>query len=116
MPVRVSAVFKLDCAMTDHSPRLAAAPGGDASRAGATERLGVRAVHRAMGELRRGTPVILGGPAPLVLLAAETAGEDGLAEFAAHAEGPTLVLLARSRRTPASRRCGCVAGRSERRR
>ena len=104
MPVRVSAVFQLDCAMTDHFPRFAAAPGGDASPAGATERLAVRAVHRAMGELRRGTPVILRGPASLVLLAAETAGEDGLAEFAAHAEGPTLVLLADSRATVVLRR------------
>ncbi len=74
------------------------------STAAATERLAVRAVHRAMGELRRGTPVMLDGPTPLVLLAAETAGEDGLAEFAAYAEGPTLVLLADSRAAVVLRR------------
>jgi GTP cyclohydrolase II len=51
----------------------------------------LRRVHRAAAELRRGTPVVLGGAAPLVVLAAETAG-GGLREFALLA-GPNPVLL-----------------------
>ena len=57
----------------------------------------LRMVHRAAAELRRGTPVLLGGSAPLALLAAETAGERGLREFTELADGPPVVLLARSR-------------------
>lgn len=101
-------VFKLDSAMTDPFPRPSASSEGDMSSVGAdqarTDRLAMRAVHRAMGELRRGTPIILRAPSPLVLVAAETVGDDGLAEFAAHADGPTLVLLADSRATAALRR------------
>jgi GTP cyclohydrolase II len=51
----------------------------------------LRRVHRAAAELRRGTPVVLGGAVPLVVLAAETAG-GGLREFALLA-GPNPVLL-----------------------
>ncbi len=51
----------------------------------------LRGVHRAAAELRRGTPVLLTGAAPLVLLAAETAG-GGLREFLLLA-GPNPVLL-----------------------
>ncbi len=36
--------------------------------------LRLRTVHRAAAELRRGIPVLLTGDAPLILLAAETAG------------------------------------------
>lgn len=54
----------------------------------------LRRVHRASSELRRGLPVLLEGATPLVLLAAETAGADGLAELAALTEGPPLLLLA----------------------
>jgi GTP cyclohydrolase II len=51
----------------------------------------LRRVHRAAAELRRGTPVLLAGETPLVVLAAETAGA-GLREFALLA-GPNPVLL-----------------------
>src|SRR5271166_883238 len=44
--------------------------------------LRLRTVHRAAADLRRGTPVLLTGEAPLILLAAETAGPRGLAELA----------------------------------
>jgi GTP cyclohydrolase II len=55
--------------------------------------LRLRAVHRAAAELRRGTPVLLMGDAPLVLLAAETAGPRGLAELSAlSVESPVLLL------------------------
>ncbi|MFC4170393.1 hypothetical protein ACFOY6_24020, partial [Pseudoroseomonas aestuarii] len=65
--------------------------------------LALRAVHRAASELRRGTPVLIteagataGGPrgAPLVVAAAETVGARGLAEIAAAALSPPLLLLA----------------------
>src|SRR6185503_2476608 len=58
------------------------------------EMLRLRMVHRAAAELRRGTPVLMTGDAPLVLLAAETAGPSGLAEFAALAVEPPVLLLA----------------------
>jgi GTP cyclohydrolase II len=64
----------------------------------------LRAVHRAASELKRGTPVILSGPMPLVLLPAETAGARGLAEFAALATGPAVLLLAPARATAVLRR------------
>ena len=56
-----------------------------------------RAIHRAAAELRRGTPVLVTGPAPLIVLAAETSGAAGLREVAALAMGPALLLLAPSR-------------------
>ena len=55
----------------------------------------VRAVHRALAELRRGTPVLLadqGGM--LAVLAAETAGATGLAEFSRLVTGAGVLLLA----------------------
>jgi GTP cyclohydrolase II len=55
--------------------------------------LRLRAVHRAVADLRRGTPVLLEGAADLVVLAAETAGARGLAELAALAQGPPSLLL-----------------------
>ncbi|HJS85021.1 MAG TPA: GTP cyclohydrolase II [Acetobacteraceae bacterium] len=58
---------------------------------------GLRQVHRAAAELRRGTPVLLTGPSPLVLLAAETASDRGLREFAAFSAELPAMLLARSR-------------------
>jgi GTP cyclohydrolase II len=64
----------------------AAAPDPDVLR--------LRMLHRAAAELRRGTPVLLTGEAPLVLLAAETAGPRGLIEFAALAAEPPVLLLA----------------------
>jgi GTP cyclohydrolase II len=51
----------------------------------------LRRVHRAAAELRRGTPVLLTGEAPVAVLAAEAAG-GGLREFALLA-GPAPVLL-----------------------
>jgi GTP cyclohydrolase II len=54
----------------------------------------LRAVHRASAELRRGSPVLLRGAAPLVLLAAETAGPHGLEELALLTPEPPVLLLA----------------------
>ncbi len=62
--------------------------------------LRLRGVHRAVAELRRGTPVLLQGAADdgpgadLVVLAAETAGAGGMRELMAMATGPALLLLA----------------------
>jgi GTP cyclohydrolase II len=66
--------------------------------------LRLRHVHRAAAELRRGTPVILESGEPLVLLAAETAGARGLAEFAALAAGGTVLMLAPVRAAAVLRR------------
>ena len=55
--------------------------------------LRLRAVHRAAAELRRGTPVVLLGPAPLVICAADTASAAGLADMAALAAGWPVLLL-----------------------
>ena len=57
----------------------------------------LRAVHRAASELRRGAPVLLLGAAPLVLLAAETAGPQALAEIGALTHQAPLLLLAPAR-------------------
>ncbi len=57
----------------------------------------MRAVHRAAADLRRGAPVLLTGPTPLVLLAAETAGERGLRELRTLAAEPPVILLAPTR-------------------
>jgi GTP cyclohydrolase II len=64
----------------------------------------VRAVHRAVADLRRGTPVLLEGDESLVLLPAETAGARGLAEFAALAAAPPVLLLAPARAAGVLRR------------
>ena len=64
----------------------------------------LRAVHRAMADLRRGTPVVLDGIEGLVLLAAETAGARGLAEFAALAGAAPVLLLAPARAAAVLRR------------
>ena len=53
----------------------------------------LRAVHRAIADLRRGTPILLHGAHPLVILAAETASAGGLAEMAAITEGQPVLLL-----------------------
>ncbi|WP_245214722.1 GTP cyclohydrolase II [Pararoseomonas indoligenes] len=58
----------------------------------------MRAVHRAVSDLRRGTPVLLeGGGEALVLAAAETVGARGLAELARAALAPPVLLLAATR-------------------
>ena len=69
-----------------------------------TSVLRLRAVHRAIADLRRGTPVLLEGEEPLVLLPAETAGARGLAEFAALTAAPPLLLLAPARAAAVLRR------------
>ncbi len=59
--------------------------------------LRLRAVHRALADLRRGTPVLLqGGPEQpdLVVLAADTTGARGVAELTGLAAGPPVLLLA----------------------
>jgi GTP cyclohydrolase II len=72
-------------------------PAEDAPAAEATPDRRARFVHRAAEDLRRGTPVLLCGPVPLVVLPAETAGARGLAELHALAAAPPLLLLAPSR-------------------
>jgi GTP cyclohydrolase II len=54
----------------------------------------LRHVHRAASELRRGVPVLLNAERPLLLLAAETAGVESLAEFVSLGAAPPLILFA----------------------
>lgn len=55
----------------------------------------LRAVHRALSDLRRGTPVLLRGPdGLLVVAAAEVVSARGLSELAAAARQPAVLLLA----------------------
>ena len=57
--------------------------------------LALRAVHRALADLRRGTPVLLrSGEICLLVVAAETVGARGLADLAAGALAPPVLLLA----------------------
>jgi GTP cyclohydrolase II len=65
-----------------------------ASAAADAEVIRLRTVHRAAADLRRGTPVLVTGEAPLIVLAAETAGPRGLAELAMLAAQPPVLLLA----------------------
>jgi GTP cyclohydrolase II len=60
-------------------------------------RLRLRQVHRAASDLRRGVPVLLGGETKLLILAAETAGVDGLAELEAIAGSHPVLILAPAR-------------------
>lgn len=55
--------------------------------------LRLRAVHRAVADLRRGTPVLLEGPTSLALLPAEMAGAPGLAELGLLASAPPVLLV-----------------------
>src|SRR5271168_1248961 len=64
----------------------------------------LRAVHRAVSELRRGTPVLLAGAEPLALLAVETVSARGVAELAALAAEPPVTLLAPARAAAVLRR------------
>ncbi|MBV8915398.1 MAG: GTP cyclohydrolase II [Acetobacteraceae bacterium] len=64
----------------------------------------LRAVHRAAAELRRGAPVLLTGPEPLVALAAETARRRGLGELAVLGGGRAVLLLAPTRAAAVLRR------------
>lgn len=55
----------------------------------------LRAVHRAVSDLRRGTPVLVtGAEGTLMIAAAETVGAQGLAEMARMAARPPVLLLA----------------------
>jgi GTP cyclohydrolase II len=54
----------------------------------------LRRVHRAASELRRGVPILLEGANPLLLLAAETAGAESLAEFISLGTAPPVILFA----------------------
>ncbi|HEY4042639.1 MAG TPA: GTP cyclohydrolase II [Rhodopila sp.] len=64
-------------------------PAPDADQA----RARLRQVHRGASELRRGVPVVLRGAAPLLILAAETAGPDALTELEVlSGERPVLIL------------------------
>jgi GTP cyclohydrolase II len=60
-------------------------------------RLRLRQIHRAASDLRRGVPVVLAGAAPLLILAAETAGVDGLAELEAISGADLMLILAPAR-------------------
>ncbi len=65
-----------------------------APRPPSAETLALRAVHRAVSELRRGTPVLIEGEgAGLLVAAAETVGAQGLAEIFALAGASPVLLL-----------------------
>lgn len=68
--------------------------GHPAPRPPSAETLALRAVHRAVSDLRRGTPVIIEGDgAALLVAAAETLGAQGLTEMTALASLPPVLLL-----------------------
>ncbi len=76
-------------------PYLTSTQDHDLAAPPAAEVLGMRAVHRAMAELRRGTPVLIRGPeGALVVAAAETVGAEGLRELRAVALSMPVLLLA----------------------
>ncbi len=56
-----------------------------------------RAVHRAIAEARRGVPVVLAAPRPLIVVPAETVGAEGLRLVDLLSAGPACLLLAPSR-------------------
>lgn len=77
-------------------------------------RLHLRQVHRAASDLRRGVPVVLGGESPLLIVAAETAGADALAELQGISGVHPVLILAPSRaaailRAPMAAEAGAVA-------
>jgi len=77
----------LPAASLPDSRALASAPG--------PEVLAMRAVHRALADLRRGTPVLISGPdGALVVAAAETVSAEGLRELSAVALAMPVMLLA----------------------
>lgn len=58
----------------------------------------LRSVHRAVSDLRRGSPVLVqSNDHDLVIAAAETVGKEGLAEIAACATAPASLLVAPTR-------------------
>lgn len=65
------------------------------SNASETRKLSLRQVHRAVAELRRGTPVLIRGAEGAILVAAaETVGASGLSELAEGATAAPVLLLA----------------------
>jgi GTP cyclohydrolase II len=64
----------------------------------------LRRVHRAASDLRRGVPVLLEGANPLLLLAAEVAGADSLAELISLGIAPPVILFAQVRGAAVLRR------------
>ena len=56
-----------------------------------------RAVHRAIAEARRGVPVVLAAPHPLIIAPAETVGAEGLRLIDLLSNGQAVLLLAPSR-------------------
>ncbi len=73
--------------------------GGGASATARADGAAFRSVHRAVGEARRGVPVLIRGMladgTTVVVVPAETASEESLAVFAgAMGEAPTLLLCA----------------------
>ena len=72
---------------------------------GSATRLRLRAVHRALSELKRGVPVLLRLPgASVVVLSAEATGTAGLVEFAAATSRQAALLLAPVRAATVLRR------------
>lgn len=68
--------------------------GHPAPRPPSAETLALRSVHRAVSELRRGTPVVIESDAGVLLVAAaETVGAQGLAEILASATAAPVLLL-----------------------
>lgn len=75
--------------------------------------LRLRGVHRALAELRRGTPILLLGDSPVVVLAAETASARGLADLAELASAAPVLLLAPVRAAALLRRPVAAPGPSD---
>jgi GTP cyclohydrolase II len=76
------------------------APRTDTMGAPRTDTMGAprtRAVHRAVADSRRGVPVIIAGPEPLIVAPAETVGAEGLNLIDRLAAGPASLLLAPAR-------------------
>ncbi len=74
----------------------------------------LRQIQRAASDMRRGVPVVLSGHAPLMILAAETAGPDGLKELQTISGSCPVLILAPARaaailRTPMSPDVSAVA-------
>jgi GTP cyclohydrolase II len=77
------------------SSSLAASRRDAASPAPDPQTLALRGVHRAVSDLRRGTPVLIhGGEGALLVAAAETVGAQGLSAISDAALAPPVLLLA----------------------
>ena len=80
----------------NHHPSRAAEP-ATASDVSGDPMHALRAVHRAVAELRRGRPVLVLGQGNLVLLPAETALDEGLRDLKLVACGSPMLLLGAGR-------------------